>query len=447
MDLTARATAADTAAAVRAGQRTAREHVQDALDRITATDPAIGAFQVVRADAALAEGDAIDARPDRDALPLAGVPIAVKDNVPVAGEPMRSGSLATDPSPQPADHEVVRRLRAAGAVVVGLTRTPELCVFGSTDSPFGVTRNPWDPSRTPGGSSGGSAAAVAAGMVAVAHGNDGMGSIRIPSACCGLVGIKPGLGVVPAGLGDGSWFDMAENGPLATTVEDCALVLSVLAGDPALALVGEPGRIRIAVSTRSPIAGMPVASEWAGAARATSAVLRAAGHTVRQAGPPYGQRIGTSGVVRWVAGTELDARTVADRSRLQRRTRRHAAAGRLALRAGLPRPAGRTKWQAKAAGFFGEHDVLLTPGLAQFPPAAQWHERGWLANVWSSARYAPFAAPWNLAGWPAMAVPAGVAANGLPLSVQLVTRPGGEALLLALAGQLEQLQPWPRTAP
>jgi amidase len=124
---------------------------------------------------------------DKASLPLAGLPITIKDNVPVEGEPMRCGSTASDPTLQPADHEVVRRLRDAGAVVVGLTRVPELCVFGATDSKFGLTRNPWNRSRTPGGSSGGSAAAVAAGMVAVAHGNDGMGSIRIPAACCGLV--------------------------------------------------------------------------------------------------------------------------------------------------------------------------------------------------------------------------------------------------------------------
>ena len=194
-------TAAETADAVRRGDLSAVAAVEAALDRIAAHDPVIGAFQVVRAERARAEAAQIDADPHRDSLPLAGVPIAVKDNVPVSGEPMRIGSAATDPTPQTTDHEVVRRLRAAGAVVVGLTRVPELCVYGATDSVFGVTRNPWNLERTPGGSSGGSAASVAAGMVAVAHGNDGMGSIRIPAACCGLVGIKPGLGTVPCRAG------------------------------------------------------------------------------------------------------------------------------------------------------------------------------------------------------------------------------------------------------
>ncbi len=129
------------------------------------------------------------------------------------------------------------------------------------------------------------------------------------------------------------------------------------------------------------------------------------------------------------------------------RTRRHAAAGRLALRLGFPRENGRRNWQHKAEQFFADHDVLLTPALAQNPPQARaWSERGWLANILSNTNYAPFAAPWNLAGWPAMAVPAGLAPSGLPLAVQLVGRPGTESQLLGLAAQLEELRPWPRTS-
>ncbi|HEU5007460.1 MAG TPA: amidase family protein [Jatrophihabitantaceae bacterium] len=451
--------AAEIAASVRSGTLSARSAVEAALNRIAERDPQLGAFQLVRAEAALREADAVDAHADRAELPLAGVPVAIKDNVPVAGEPMRIGSAGSDPAPQQRDHAIVARLREAGAVVVGLTAVPELCVFAATDSTFGTTRNPWNPAHTPGGSSGGSAAAVAAGLVPVAHGNDGMGSIRIPAACCGLVGIKPGFGLVPSALGSGGpagarvvggedWFGMAENGPLTTTVADAALMLSVLAGRPDLATLGEPGTLRIAVSTKAPMPGTPVDREWADATRRTADVLRGAGHSVRDANPPYGQVVSTSGIVRWTAGTELDARTLADRSKLAPRTRRHAALGALALRAGLPHEKGRTNWQRRAAAFFDGHDVLLTPALAQSPIAsARWSERGWFANVWSNARYAPFAAPWNLAGWPAMAVPAGVTATGLPVSVQLVARPGGEALLFALAAQLEQLQPWPRLAP
>ena len=440
-------TATEIADAVRNGSLTAREAAEQALARIALADARVGAYQVVRAETAIAEADAVDARPDRDRLPMAGVPVAVKDNVAVSGEPLREGSAASDPRPQQRDHEVVRRLRAAGAVVVGITRVPELCVYGTTDSTYGTTRNPWDLELSPGGSSGGSAAAVASGTVPVAHGNDGMGSIRIPSACCGLVGLKPGLGLVPAEIGNGSWFGMSENGPLATTVGDAALMLSVLADQPALAAVADPGQLRIALSTRVPGA-TPLDRAWRGAATSTADLLRGAGHRVVEAHPPYGQRLVVSEAVRWTAGTELDARELADRSRLQPRVRRHAALGRLALAVGLPREKGRTRWQDRAERFVADHDVLLTPTLAQQPRRSrEWGERGWWANVLSNAYYAPFAAPWNLAGWPAMSVPAGIGPAGTPLAVQLVGRPGSEATLLALAGQLEQAKPWPRVAP
>ncbi len=441
------ATATEISAAVREGRLTARSVVESALSRIDARDGHLGAFQRLRVFAALREADEVDGRPGRAELPLAGVPVAIKDNIAVAGEPLRNGSAGSDPTPQPSDHEVVRRLRAAGAVVIGLTRVPELCVFGTTDSTFGITRNPWDSGRTPGGSSGGSAAAVAAGMVPIAHGNDGMGSIRIPAACCGLVGIKPGSGVVPSDLGNGSWFGMAENGPLTTTAADAALMLSVLAGRPGLATMQEPGRLRIAVSCAAPVAGTPVDRHRAAATRETAGLLRGAGHSIEDADPPYGQVLGLSQIVRWTAGTELDASMLADRSELAARTRRHAAAGRVAVSLGLPREQGRRRWQKRAEQFFARYDVLITPTLAQQPPKAKaWAERGWLANVWSNARYAPFAAPWNLAGWPAASVPAGLDPDGLPLAVQLVGKPGSEGLLLALAAQLEQLRPWPRTA-
>jgi len=225
-------------------------------------------------------------------------------------------------------------------------------------------------------------------------------------------------------------------------------MLSVLAGRRDLAEIGDPGPLRIAVSIRHPLAGAPVERTWAAAARDSAAALREAGHVVRAADPPYGQRAGASAIARWTAGTELDARLLADRGLLERRIRRHAAAGRLVLRLGLPKPTGRERWRRRAEGFFAGHDVLVTPALAQSPiRAVAWSARGWLANVQANARYAPFAAPWNLAGWPAMTVPAGLGGDGVPRAVQLVAPPGGEALLLAVAAQLERLRPWPRTAP
>src|SRR6478672_6154954 len=221
--------ATEIARLVRSGEVTAVSVVQAHLDHIEAVDARIGAFRVLRREAALAEAHAIDTALTRFALPR--VPIAVKDNVAVAGEVCTDGSLAGNDVPATRDHPVVARLRKAGAIVVGITRVPELCLYGTTDGPGTVSRNPWDTALSPGGSSGGSAAAVAAGQVPLAHGNDGMGSLRVPAAACGLVTLKPGRGVVPADIGFDDWSGMAENGALATTVADLAVAHAVLAGE------------------------------------------------------------------------------------------------------------------------------------------------------------------------------------------------------------------------
>ncbi|MGI9195912.1 MAG: amidase [Candidatus Nanopelagicales bacterium] len=448
-------TATSIVADVRSGRRTAVEEVEEALERIALRDDAVEAFQVVRGDRARAEAAAVDTRADRSSLPLAGVPVAIKDNVPVSGEPMRVGSASTDGSPQMADHAVVSRIRAAGGVVVGLTRVPELCVYGATDSVYGVTRNPWDLGRTPGGSSGGSAAAVAAGMVPVAHGNDGMGSVRIPAACAGLVGIKPGIGVVPADLGETDWYGLSENGALATTVDDAALLLSVMAADPALAVVTPPDRrLRVAVSFRPPVAGVSLDPAFAAAAESVAAILRRAGHDVRRAEPvsaldAAGNAAAIAGLVRWFAGTAADADAVADPSQLEPRVRRHALLGRLVRRTPLMSQRLRESWIRHAREFFTEYDVLVTPALAQPPiESRRWHDGGWATTMLANIRYAPFAAPWNVAQFPAMVVPTGVHPEaGTPVGAQLVAGPGGESLLLGVASAIEGARPWQRVAP
>jgi amidase len=447
-------TASGIADDVRSGRRTAVGAVTESLARIREYDSDVDAFQVVRTDRALAEAAEVDARPDLPDLPLAGVPVAIKDNLPVAGEPMRVGSAASSDVPQATDHPIVDRIRAAGGVVVGLTRVPELCVFGATDSVYGITRNPWDLSRTPGGSSGGSAAAVASGMVPVAHGNDGMGSVRIPAACCGLVGIKPGLGVVPAQLGSTDWYSMSENGALATTAGDAALLLSVMAGDPALARVEAlDERLHVAVSFRPPVAGVPVDPAWAAAADSLASLLRRDGHEVRQADPlaatdPTANAAAIAGLARWFAGTAADADEL-DAARLEPRVRRHAMLGRLVRRTPLMSERLRESWISHADAFLSEYDVLVTPALAQ-PPinARRWFSGGWSSTMLANIRYAPFAAPWNVAGMPAIVIPMGVHPQaGTPVAAQVVARRGRESLLLAIAGWVEQVRPWRRTAP
>lgn len=444
------ATAKQIARAVRRGDTSATQVVADHLDHIGVADRAVSAFRVVRAGEAIAESEKVDEQHDLGNLPLAGVPIAVKENTAVAGLPTWNGSAAARTAVAEADHEVVRRLRGAGAVVLGVTRMPELGLWALTDDGDTSTRNPWRADRTPGGSSGGAAAAVSAGMVPIAHGNDGLGSLRIPAACCGLVGIKPGRGVVPYQMGPDDWFGMAEHGILATTVADAAVGLDVLAGRRPEKLV-EPARLRVAVSLRSPVRGIRPDTANRDAVAAATRLLAAAGHDPISTDPVYPASLGMRVLATWFAAAHREAEAAGlDRRTLQRRTRRHAAVGNWTWRKGYVREADRTRWRDSSIGFFsgGSYDLLVTPALAATPPRAQgWCSRSWRSNMLTSLRYAPYAAPWNAAGLPAMVVPVGVRPDGLPLGVQLVAPPGGERLLLAVAGQFELAAPWRRHAP
>jgi amidase len=438
------------ARAVRRGDTSATQVLADHLDHIEAAEPLVSAFRQVRAGAAIAEAEKVDEQHELGNLPLAGVPIAVKENTAVAGLPTWNGSAAARTAVAEEDHEVVRRLRGAGAVVVGVTRMPELGLWALTDDADTATLNPWRTDRTPGGSSGGAAAAVAAGLVPMAHGNDGLGSIRIPAACCGLVGIKPGRGVVPCQLGAEDWFGLTEHGILATTVADAAVGLDVLAGRQPETLV-EPTRLRVAVSLRSPVRGVRPDAANRDAVAAASRLLAAAGHDAVTADPTYPTALGLRGLATWFAAAHREVEFAGLNPRdLQPRTRRHAAMGQWAWRRGYVREADRTAWRERSIGFFtdGSFDLMLTPALAAAPPPAEgWSGRSWRANVLTCVRYAPYAAPWNIAGLPALVVPVGVRPDGLPVGVQLVGPPGSERLLLAVAGQFEMAAPWRRHAP
>jgi amidase len=441
--------ATELAARVRAGELTAVDVVRAHLAHLDEVEPRVGAFRVVRRAAALAEAAAVDAAPGRAELPLAGVPIAVKDNVAVAGETCTDGSPACPERTAVADHPVVARLRAAGAVVVGITRAPELCLYASTDGPDAVTRNPWDTARSPAGSSGGSAAAVASGAVPLAQGNDGMGSLRLPAAACGLVTLKPGRGVVPGGIGADDWSGMAVNGALATTVADLALAHAVMAAEEPAPL-RPPGRpLRVAVSTRSPVPGVRADAPALAAVERVVAALVAAGHAVVRRDPPVPPSAAVGAIARWLAGAADDAAhlgiALAD---LQPRSRTHARLGRLVRAAGLVPPRTAERFSARMATFFADVDALVTPVTTGPPlPARPWHERSFMANVTANARWAPWTAAWNLAGLPALVLPAGTRPDGLPVSVQLAGPPGAEGRLLWLAGELERRQPWRRHAP
>ena len=451
MDASAAWTASRIAAEVRAGADPV-DAVRTALARIDAGDDRVGAFATVLREQALAEAQALRSHPGLDSLVLAGVPVAIKDTMPVRGVAPWS-----DPRrPAEADHPVVERLRAAGAVVVGTTTASDASLWPFTDgrAPDGshvVTRNPWDPDRTAGGSSGGAAAAVAAGFVPVAQGSDSLGSVRIPASACGLVGVKPGAGVVaPVGVGRTDWSGLAVHGALATTAADAALLLSVMAGRPGLAAVDEPpSGLVVAVSIRPPVLGVRTRRDAIRAVFRLAGTLRRAGSAVERAELRYPLSATTATFARWTgaAADDVDEVPPGYRGDPQPRTLRHAAIGRR-LR-GRIRRSDLDALREAVEVFFAGRDLLLTPTVATPPPrAAAWSRRPWAANVGESLRFTGgFAGPWNLVGWPAVSVPAGVDAAGLPIGAQLVARPGQESLLLAVAALVERLDPWQRLPP
>lgn len=435
--------ATEIIAGVQAGTLQPQRVVDEALQRVR-ENAHLAAVQDVYADAAKQAAQELTRRSDLQDLPLAGLPILIKNNIPVAGQPLRDGSAATSALPARHDHAVVARLRAAGAIILGSTTVPELCLWATCDSTFGTTRNPWALDRTPGGSSGGAAAAVAGGIVPVAHGNDGMGSIRIPAANTGLFGIKPGRAVIPADIGTDSWGGMSENGPLAQTVSDAALVFAVMADDMSFADPQEPEEpLRVAVAPGSPSPLLPVSRVWQHALARTSRILRTEGHHTTLAKFPYPLNP-LPMFARWFAGAANDAAAL-NSDLLEPRTQTHARIGEYAQKFGLVRNVDAVSFAADASVFFRDYDVLLTPALAQFPlHADQWRARSWVRNFVGNTAYAPFAAPWNMVGWPAASIPVELdSATGLPLAVQAVVQPGNEKLLFSLAKQLERIQPWP----
>jgi amidase len=447
---------------IRGGEVSSRELVELYLTRIDRLDPELNAFRVVMAERALADSDQADARRGAgEDRPLLGVPIAVKDTQDVAGELTTHGSAAYG-GPAREDSELVRRLRAAGAVVVGKTNTPELAIMGATEGPaFGVTRNPWNTDRTPGGSSGGSAVAVASGMVAAATASDGGGSIRIPAANCRVFGLKPQRGRISLMPDSEHWNGLSVMGFETRSVLDTALLLDVAAGPapgdshtpppPARpyieAAASPPGRLRIALSKRPLLPGL-VDKQVKRTLEASADLLRSLGHAVEPAEPFFGT-IGNATTVRFLRGISDDARTLPRPERLQRRTRQIARFGSLLPDSALAWARSREVADtAKLGRLFEHHDVVLTP-VASRPPveATRWEGRGGLWTVMDMAGVYPYCIPWNHTGQPAASVPAGFSDDGLPIGVQLVGRPNDESTLLSLAAQIEAERPWAEPLP
>ncbi len=462
------------------GEVSSRELVDLYLERIARFNPKLNAFRVVFAERARMEADQADARRGAgdSERSLLGVPIAVKDEFDVAGEVTTFGTNAYG-EPAREDSEIVRRMRAAGAIPIGKTHMPELGAVPWTESPtWGVTRNPWNLQHSPGGSSGGSAAAVAAGLVGAALAGDGGGSIRFPSAYCGLFGLKTQRGRVPLAPHLDAWHGLCVNGVLGRSVRDSALFYDAIADGPpdpgapavppsafmaalAQAANGAPGgpinggsggrALRIAVSSKLPPSPLTkLHAENRAALEETAALLRGLGHEVNEREVDHGPLAPapefTAIVLRSI---HEEAATFAHPERLERRIRAIARLGGML-------PPGVVDWalarkEAYAARLnepLADHDVLLTPVTpAPAPRIGAREGQFWLRTTVEATATVPYAACWNFTGQPACSVPAGFAADGLPRAVQLVGRPNDEATLIALAAQIEAERPWAQDRP
>jgi amidase len=457
--------AGELAAMIRSGELGSRELVEASLRRIGELEPIIGAFTHLAYESALAAAEEVSAG---DPRPFAGVPIAIKDNRPVAGMPITMCSDLFGDVVASHDAFLVRRLRDAGFVIVGKTTLPEMGILPTTESRrFGPTHNPWALDRTPGGSSGGSAAAVAAGMVPLAHGNDGGGSTRIPAACCGLVGLKPARGRVSVGPDAGDSL-LVVDGVLTRTVAETAELLDVLSGYElgdatwapapeapfAARALDDPGRLRVGLALNPPLEGATLDPVCEGAARDAAALLESLGHEVEEITPPWSDQDVLSDFTR--AFGPMVSMTTLIGSRLRGREpteedvepltwtiweHSHSTDAIAFLSA-----EGKIKALArKLVRFLDSYDVVLTPALARPPvPIGEIHGRG--PDPWDhyqrSGHFTPYTAIFNVTGLPAIALPLYQTDDGLPLAVQLAARPLREDVLLSVSAQLERALPW-----
>ncbi|HEU5148933.1 MAG TPA: amidase family protein [Iamia sp.] len=465
--------ATDQAALVAAGEVTPVELLDAAIERIERIDPDVHALTFRWFDDARAAA----ADPDLPAGPFRGVPFLLKDlHAHLAGRPLSNGNaaLAATPVPSPRSTTLVERYGAAGLVIAGRTNSPELGSVPTTEPvAWGPTRNPWDPSRTAGGSSGGAAAAVASGMVPIAHASDGGGSIRIPASCCGLVGLKPTQGRITVG----PYRDESNLGVehcVSRTVRDTAALLDATHGPgvgdtvlapapvrPFLEEVGaDPGRLRIGLLDHDPRGGA-IDDDCAEAARAAGALLESLGHAVEPGSPESladptvtsrflalwatAMAMGIAGIESQL-GRELTEDEVEPVNWVQAEYAKGLHATDLAAALAASAAFRRRTQQWWADGW----DLLLTPTLGEVPLPL-----GTLANVPDNplhplaraAAFVPFTPAWNMTGQPAISLPLHRTADGVPVGVQLVAAYGREDVLLRVAAQLETAHPWAHLHP
>jgi amidase len=459
--------AIELAATVRSGEVSARELVEASYDAIGRLNDDINAFVTLCEERALAEADKVQPGDER---PLAGVPIAIKDLGPLT-EGIRTtfGTRLLGDFVPDHDSALVRRLRQAGAIIVGKTNTPELGLVPTTEPErFGPARNPWDRSRTTGGSSGGSAAAVASGMVPVGHANDGGGSIRIPASCCGLVGLKPARGRVSMAPDAAELVGgIAIDGVVTHTVADTALALDIMSGyetgdpywapEPAAPFVEAvqrpPGTLRIAWSSAAPN-GAPVHPECEAAVSETASLLESLGHDVTEAAPDwFDDKYVPNFIKLWSAGCAAQVKEIGallggiDVGLLEPLTRELYESGHEISAPDLIVALDELRALARrVVAFWDAHDVFVTPTLAQPPIEIGGLDPGpgepTTEMLRKSAAFVPFTPAFNVTGQPAFSLPLHHSPDGLPIGVHLVGPPVGEELLISLAAQLEQARPW-----
>ena len=450
---------------VRRGEVTPSELVEAAIARIEGVNPKLDAVIRTRFDAARQEaaGDLPDG-------PFRGVPTLFKDlGCTVAGEPTAFGLGPLRDLAFPVTSYVAGHFRSAGFVVLGRTNTPELGTTVTTEPlSFPPARNPWDTRHSTGGSSGGSAAAVASGMVAVAHASDGGGSIRIPSSECGLVGLKPTRGRVSHGPVTGeAWAGSSTDGAVARTVRDAAGVLDAISqpmpGDPYYApplprpltreVGADPGRLRIGVLDHPGEDGYLDDPECRAAVAGAAALLESLGHQVEQSAPSamferpilqhFGNVIAADTEATMQAFEALLGRPITD-DEIEPRNAAYRRAGReLGAPAYLQSRAWLGMWARRMADWWATHDLLVTPTVGAPPPELGWFtEAGQEREGARVASFIPYTAQFNLTGQPAVSLPLHWTPSGLPVGVQLVAAYGREDILVRAASQLEQAAPW-----
>ena len=459
-------TAWETAAAIRAGELSALEALEGALTRIEKANPALNAFIFVDPEAATAAARQVDQGRDRSKTPglLAGVPIGVKDLEGVEGMPFTEGSRAYQGRLAESDSVQVARLKAAGAVVVGKTNTPE---FGyqpfTTNLLFGATGNPWNPALTSGGSSGGSASAVAAGMVPLATASDGGGSIRIPAAMCGIYGIKPSAGRIPrADLHASHWGTHSTRGPVSRNVRDAGLYLDAVVGphpNDLDSLDGPVGVYERAAMTAPPklrriawsadLGYAAVDEEVAAIAElAARALADALGVELVEAHPGIGDTVGTWYTLAATGDAAmLDTMTKEQRDLVQPGFIAFADQARAitGVQIAAAQQARHTLNRAMTA-FFEQYDLLLTPTCAVLPFAKAGPPPSVVGGKQvTPGGVVPFTAPFNTTGHPAASLPAGMSREGLPVGLQVVAPRHQDTLLLSVSAAYEEARPWPFT--